>query len=192
MTIDRSVPMLVRVACGLAIAALSLSAGPAPWSPGKERSGAELSLAPAGEPGKRFTLEGRILGLPDSLPVRDATVYLYHADAHGRYSLQGESRPRLAGTVHTDAAGGFRVRTILPGQYDGTPHLHLRLSGEDIHSEAATLSLARSHGAGSDTAYDRVPWMVKLPGEYWTYVEPDGDGGYISRWTVYVKRSGRP
>ena len=148
----------------------------------------ELSLAPADEPGKSFVLEGRLVWLPDSLPIRDATVYLYHADTRGRYSEQGEGQPRLKGRLHTNVAGGFRVRTVLPGQYNGVPHIHLTITAPGIESFSTTLSLARSHGAGSDTAYNHVPWMVTLPGTSWAYVEPDGDGGYHCRWTLGVRR----
>ena len=150
----------------------------------------DIALTRASEPGPPFMLEGTVVGLPDSLPIHGATIYFYHADTRGRYSPGGESKPRLAGTLHTNIVGGFRVRTVLPGTYDGSPHMHYTVSGPGFDRRVGTLSLARLQGAGSDSAYARIPWMLKLPAESWAYVNPAAAGGYRCEWRLFVHRTG--
>jgi len=149
----------------------------------------DIALTQPGEPGRPFVIEGTLLGLPDSLPIHGATITLYHADARGNYGPHGDARPRLAGTLTTNVAGGFRVRTVLPGSYDGTPHVHYRVKGAGF-DHRGTLSLARRNGAGSDSAFAQLPWMLKLPGESWAYADPAAEG-FHTTWTLVVERTGR-
>jgi len=173
----------------IALIALALAAvaGEHPAAPASPAARGEIALATPGEPGEPFVLEGRLVSLPDSLPLRDAVVYLYHADAHGKYSEKGAAAPRLAGTVRTNVVGGFRVRTVFPGLYDGTPHLHYEVRGPRAWRKG-TISLCRRHGAGSDSAFARVPWMVTVPSpDGWAYVERDGDGHLRASWTLGLR-----
>jgi protocatechuate 3,4-dioxygenase, alpha subunit len=92
-------------------------------------------IAPAGIPGRRVTIAGRVLD-GDEVPVTDALLELWQADAAGRYA-HPEDRQHLAvdprfrgfGRVSTDAGGAFRFSTIVPGRVagpDGTaqaPHI---------------------------------------------------------------------
>lgn len=149
----------------------------------------DLALTAPGEPGTPYVIEGRVMSMPDSTPIRGATLHVYHADAKGLYSAEGEKNPRLAGTLRTNIAGGFRIRTILPGMYDGLPHVHFKLAGPGFEERTGSLTLCRNHGAGSDSAYAKLPWMLTLPstGE-WVHVEPDAEHGFRSRWSLYVDR----
>lgn len=77
-------------------------------------------LAPAGVPGKRITIRGRVLD-GDGEPVNDALVEIWQADSRGRY---GGKRFRGFGRSATDDKGEFRFHTIKPGRVpgpDGTP-----------------------------------------------------------------------
>lgn len=82
-------------------------------------------LAPADVPGRRVTIAGRVLD-GDGVPVNDALLELWQANAEGTYAHpdDGPERgvdPRFHGfgRVATDAAGAFRFATIVPGRVPG-------------------------------------------------------------------------
>ncbi len=90
----------------------------------RPRSPQRASLAEPGAAGERLTLTGRVL-TTQCVPVARALVDLWHADAHGRYDVDGE---RWRGHVYTDAQGRYRFTTIVPGLYPGrTRHFHLKV-----------------------------------------------------------------
>ena len=73
-------------------------------------------LAPAGVPGERISIEGRVVD-GDGEPVNDALVEIWQADSHGKY---GGKRFRGFGRSATDASGAFRFHTIKPGRVPGS------------------------------------------------------------------------
>ena len=96
-------------------------------------------LAPAGVPGERLSIEGRVLDA-DGKPVNDALVEIWQANAAGRYAHPQDTRPipadkgfRGFGRSATDDAGAFRFRTIKPGAVPGpdgkpqAPHIAVNL-----------------------------------------------------------------
>jgi protocatechuate 3,4-dioxygenase, alpha subunit len=72
-------------------------------------------LAPAGVPGERVSIEGRVLD-GDGKPVNDALVEIWQADSRGKY---GGKRFRGFGRSATDNDGAFRFHTIKPGRVPG-------------------------------------------------------------------------
>jgi protocatechuate 3,4-dioxygenase alpha subunit len=72
-------------------------------------------LAPAGVPGERVAIEGRVLD-GDGKPVNDALVEIWQADSRGNY---GGKRFRGFGRSATDNDGAFRFHTIKPGRVPG-------------------------------------------------------------------------
>ena len=72
-------------------------------------------LAPAGVPGERVSIEGRVLD-GDGEPVNDALVEIWQADSRGKY---GGKRFRGFGRSATDMGGAFRFHTIKPGRVPG-------------------------------------------------------------------------
>ena len=83
----------------------------------------DVSLAPEGEPGERFVMEGIVRSV-DGRALPNAKVFVYHADSKGMYSGAG-SGPRLASKLRTDAEGRYRIRSVFPGAYAGAPaHVH--------------------------------------------------------------------
>ena len=72
-------------------------------------------VAAAGVPGKRVTIQGRVLD-GDGKPVDDALVEIWQADSRGAY---GGKRFRGFGRSATDDQGGFRFHTIQPGRVPG-------------------------------------------------------------------------
>jgi protocatechuate 3,4-dioxygenase alpha subunit len=78
-------------------------------------------VAAPGCPGLHLKIGGRVLD-GDGLPVTDALVEIWQADAHGRYAHPEDTREvpltpgvRGFGRVPTDAEGRFRFFTIKPG-----------------------------------------------------------------------------
>jgi protocatechuate 3,4-dioxygenase beta subunit len=62
-------------------------------------------------------------------PVAGASVYVFHTDAEGRYTkdgnADGELNPRLHGAMRTDANGRYQYETIRPGSYNNNAaHIH--------------------------------------------------------------------
>ena len=95
-------------------------------------------LAPAGVPGKRISIEGRVLD-GDGKPVNDALVEIWQADSKGRY---GGKRFRGFGRSATDDAGGFRFHTIQPGRVPG-PGGKLQAPGYTVADAGATVRVTR-------------------------------------------------
>jgi hypothetical protein len=156
-------------------------------SPAGARPTWELVLADSTEPGPPFVLEGRVYALPDSQPLGRVQVKVWHADASGSYG-RGGRYARLEGSVTTNVAGGFRVRSVLPGPAEGFAHVHFSVSGTGIETRAGTLNLARSHGAGSNAPYAKLPYMLSPTAQQtWSFVEPD-DVGFHATCRLYVKR----
>ena len=106
-------------------------------------------LAPAGVPGERVSIEGRVLD-GDGKPVNDALVEIWQADSRGKY---GGKRFRGFGRSATDSNGAFRFHTIKPGRVPGpggklqAPHI----ARQRLHArpaEAARLAHLLSGRAG--------------------------------------------
>ena len=71
-----------------------------------------------------------------AVPLPNATVDVWHADAHGVYSDEDDpmnpevtaGQQWLRGYQTTDAAGRVSFRTVFPGWYDGrAPHVHFKV-----------------------------------------------------------------
>jgi protocatechuate 3,4-dioxygenase beta subunit len=72
------------------------------------------------------------------VPIRDATVDLWHCDAAGTYSgVSGNKGTFLRGSQISGADGRVTFRTIYPGWYPGrTVHLHVKahVGGKEVHT----------------------------------------------------------
>ncbi len=96
----------------------------------------DVTLIPKDEPGLPFGMTGRLFGL-DSLPAAGVKMYVYHADDRGWYARHAGELNRLAAVLRTDAAGRYRLHTILPGQYGGGyAHAHFEV-WEGVHPARA-------------------------------------------------------
>jgi protocatechuate 3,4-dioxygenase alpha subunit len=92
-------------------------------------------LAPASTAPDRIAVRGRVLD-GDGVPVTDAILEIWQANAHGKYAHPDDTRPLPLtagfsgfGRVPTDTDGAFRFLTIKPGVVPGlggvaqAPHL---------------------------------------------------------------------
>jgi protocatechuate 3,4-dioxygenase alpha subunit len=93
------------------------------------------SLAEDGVAGERVRIEGRVLD-GDGVPVPDAFLEVWQANAHGKYAHPEDSQPKPIdpkfmgyGRIPTNREGIFRFTTIKPGPVPGpdgneqAPHL---------------------------------------------------------------------
>jgi len=111
----------------------------------------DLTRVAPGRPqasGEPIVIAGRILD-EDLRPVRRTLVEVWNANAFGRYSHVIDERNADApldphfygfGRLHTDADGGYRVRTIKPAAYIARrdiawwrpPHVHFSIVGAGV------------------------------------------------------------
>jgi protocatechuate 3,4-dioxygenase alpha subunit len=97
------------------------------------------NLVGEGVPGDRVTIQGRIFD-GDGVPVPDAIVEIWQANAHGKYDHPEDTQDKPLeagfkghGRVPVSAAGVFRFVTIKPGTVPGpkgkdqAPHLMISI-----------------------------------------------------------------
>ena len=97
------------------------------------------SIAPAGTPGERVAIRGRMSD-GDGNPINDGVLEIWQADAEGSYAHPEGGRKVIAvggfrgfGRILSDGEGGFHFTTIKPGAVAGpggtrqAPHLMVTL-----------------------------------------------------------------
>jgi protocatechuate 3,4-dioxygenase beta subunit len=90
----------------------------------KPRSPERKSLREPGVHGAAIVVEG-VVRTKRCQSVGGALLDFWQADANGAYDNEGY---RLRGHQFTDAAGRYRLETIVPGLYPGrTRHFHVRV-----------------------------------------------------------------
>lgn len=91
-----------------------------------------ISNTPKSEKGDRMVIRGVVMDA-DKKPIPNASVYIYHTDADGRYNDQeprpglGGENPRLRGYMRSDAVGRYVYGNVRPAPYPGLPlpaHVH--------------------------------------------------------------------
>jgi protocatechuate 3,4-dioxygenase alpha subunit len=93
------------------------------------------AIAPAGVPGERVTVRGRMSD-GDGKPINDGVLEIWQADAQGKYAHPEHGQRTIAtnafrgfGRILTDGSGAFQFTTIKPGPVAGpdgkqqAPHL---------------------------------------------------------------------
>ena len=104
----------------------------------------DIEVAPATEPGERLVLSGHVVSRAGRAPLAGVTVYVYHADAKGEYNRPGHEReaPRLCGVLRTNRGGEYRIRTSMPGGYEGfLPHVHFEVWGPRVQRQMLFVNL---------------------------------------------------
>ena len=104
----------------------------------------KITIGAAGEPGEPLDLTGHVVDRSTHAPLANATVFVYHADASGRYNAKDNegAEPRLCGMLRTNASGEYHVRTTMPGGYGGfAPHIHFEVSGSGIPRQLLFVNL---------------------------------------------------
>lgn len=110
------------------------------------------SLLVGGVRGTRLTITGYVLTRACK-PVKRAKLEFWQADARGEYDTDGY---RLRGHQFTDAAGRWRLETIVPGLYSGrTKHIHVKVQRPGGRVLTTQLYFPGSSGNSNDRLYDR-------------------------------------
>ena len=79
--------------------------------------------------GQHIVLSGRILQ-EGGVPTRNTILEIWQPDANGIFSSFAGADPGFAGwgRARTDAEGWYKIRTVVPGSYDGRcPHANLMI-----------------------------------------------------------------
>jgi protocatechuate 3,4-dioxygenase beta subunit len=92
--------------------------------------------------GQVINVMGRVLNLARQ-PVRDATVEVWQANTHGRYTHPSDPNPSPldpnfegSAVLTTGGEGGYHFKTIKPAAYPAGPnrmrpaHIHFQVSGK--------------------------------------------------------------
>jgi protocatechuate 3,4-dioxygenase, alpha subunit len=100
--------------------------------------------------GERITIEGRVLD-GDAVPVCDAMIEIWQANADGRYEHPEDSQEKLLdpdfhgfGRAATDERGCFRFCTIKPGPVPGrgnrlqAPHINVSVFARGLLKRLVT------------------------------------------------------
>ncbi len=106
----------------------------------------DIVIAPPGEPGERLEVTGAVYRRGRAGAVAGVTIYAYHSDSTGSYtrSSGGRFNPRLCGILRTDSLDRYRIRTIMPGHAEGTPHIHFEVWGKGLVPRSLVLNLSSS------------------------------------------------
>lgn len=153
----------------------------------------DLALAPAPEPGDRLVLTGRVIDRVRRTPLAGISMMVYHSDSRGNYNPPGDKSldARLCGVLITNARGEYRIRTTVPGEAEGTPHIHFEVWGPNVTRRQGAVNLQKR---SSDIPVSKLPTLRDL-GVY--HVTPDAtslfrsihraeDGIYYGTWDVAV------
>lgn len=116
----------------------------------------------------KLIVAGRVLGMPDCAPLEDALVEVWQADERGYYSQVGAKSDDvgclLRASIKTDAKGGYRYTTILPGEYPGRPsHIHYRVSRDGYATLVTQLYFASRRGVSDQLVVAVVPDAHGVP-----------------------------
>jgi protocatechuate 3,4-dioxygenase alpha subunit len=135
-----------------------------------ERGGAVQVLASPETSGEHVRIEGRVVD-GDDVPVPDALIELWQANAHGRYQHPADTRPLPLeagfvgyGRCGTDDLGGFWFETIKPGRVPyaddrlQAPHIVVTVCARGLLNHAVTrLYFADDPSTADDPILARVP-----------------------------------
>jgi Dioxygenase len=136
--------------------------------------GWEAVLAPPGEPGGHFVMDGRLIGPDGKTGMAGIKVFVYHADRDGLYARERNRYMRLAGVLTTDAHGRYRIVSALPGQYGGPPHVHFEAWGPGLPLRLWYVNLYRGPNEKPDSLWGRMTTR-------WGSLSEDPPEAYVTR-----------
>jgi protocatechuate 3,4-dioxygenase beta subunit len=108
------------------------------------------SLIEPGAKGERLVVAGTVLSR-ECRPVPGALLEFWHCDEEGVYDNQGY---RYRGHQFADDGGGYRLETIVPGEYPGrTRHLHVKVQAPGARVLTTQLYFPGDPGNRRDMLY---------------------------------------
>jgi protocatechuate 3,4-dioxygenase beta subunit len=101
--------------------------------------------------GRPMVVSGRVL-TSDCAPLPGAAVRVWQTNGDGDYGPgQGTGQIQccyLQGTMTTDPRGRYEFESVRPGNYSGTPHVHLLIRAPDGRGLETEVEIADDPGAG--------------------------------------------
>jgi protocatechuate 3,4-dioxygenase alpha subunit len=125
------------------------------------------SLVKAGARGQRILITGLVLD-GDGVPVPDAMIEIWQADANGIFAHPADPQhanadPNFIGFGRSDTRDGgrFRFETVKPGRVQGqAPHVNVRVFSRGMLTHAVTRLYF-----GDEAANDQDPVLALVPSE---------------------------
>lgn len=155
------------------------------------------NVAGPGVTGERITLAGRIVDV-DGMPVDDALVEIWQANAHGRYAHPEDARDLPLedgftgfGRAATNASGEFRFTSIKPGRVPAAgggmqaPHVNVTIFMRGMLKQLKT----RIYFPG-DPANATDPVLMRVPGDRRSTLIAKAAGNGALRWDVVLQGPG--
>jgi len=104
----------------------------------------DVKLTKPGEPGKKFTLDIKVLDITTKQPVKDAEIFAYHTNYKGDYENDPKTGiAKIHGTAWSNEQGAIRFTTIYPRGYNDSPigeHIHFRTKARGYSGGGTDLS----------------------------------------------------
>ncbi len=148
-----------------------------------------LSIADEHEPGEWVVIDGIVHD--DKTWLRDASIYISHADWTGHDSINQFGEPRLNGFMRSNYYGGYDFDTVRPGHPDRrTPaHIDCVVTARgfkdriiEIYFEDDPLLTPALHQAAANPPEDGKIQVVILP------LRRDGRGVFHTKFDILLKR----
>lgn len=135
----------------------------------------------------------------EATPLEGAAVYLWHADAQGRYSMYSdgvEDENYLRGVQVTDAEGRVEFTSIFPGCYAGRwPHMHFEVYESESAATSYTAKLRTSQLALPQDTCEAVYADNRYAGsaDNLAAISLESDGVFSDGWSLQMAAvSGSP
>jgi len=156
------------------------------------------NLAGPGVSGDKVTIEGRIQD-GDGMPVNDALVEIWQANAHGRYAHPDDAQDKPLevgfkgfGRVPTDESGRFRFTTIKPGRVPApggglqAPHVNVTILMRGLMKQLTSRIYFPADPSNAD---DPVLQSVPQPRRETLIAKASGNPSVLT-WNVILQGAG--
>ncbi len=95
--------------------------------------------------GEGYVLSGVVRDAATCLPVTNARIWFWMANAEGEYDGEHD------GTLFTNQQGSYRIQSDPPGNYGPDAHVHLHVTAPGYRAIRTEFMLSDGTGEGSDT-----------------------------------------
>lgn len=159
---------------------------------------------PAGKskyaPGQRVYLSGKVVD-EDCVPVSDAIVEIWQADARGSYakaSLGERLNPyptfNNTGRAVTDNLGRFKFLTLFPGLgKEAAPHIHVRVTHKNFKLLETEMYFGKDERNPAEERFTKLSPVQQdsITAKVWLRNEENPEAGINARWNITLPGKNR-